>query len=113
MMQKRWRLTIFFCINAENIAEKVTKLGENFKKESTHTEIITSSLVTTGDSRELGTKVNETNNILKSNYIRKNRLFLEKSDKDHSFSNYVGLHLNHNGSKLLQENIANILTSHK
>ena len=32
---------------------------------------------------------------------------------DRSFLNYRGLHLNHDGSKLLQENIANILTSNK
>ena len=39
------------------IAEKVTKLGGNFRKESNQTEIIISSLVTRGDSQELAIKV--------------------------------------------------------
>ena len=95
------------------IAEKVTKLGENFRKESSQTEIIISSLVTRGDSQELAIKVRETNNILKSKCASKNWLFLDNSNIDRSFLNYRGLHLNHNGSKLLQENIANILTSHR
>lgn len=40
-------------------------------------------------------------------------LFLDNGNIDRSFLNYRGLHLNHDGSKLLQENIANILTSNK
>ena len=97
------------------IAEKVTKnfTTENFRKESSQTEIIISSLVTRGDSQELAIKVRETNNILKSKCTSKNWLFLDNRNIDRSFLNYRGLHLNHNGSKLLQENIANILTSHR
>ena len=95
------------------IAEKVTKLAENFRKESSQTEIIISSLVTRGDSQELAIKVRETNNILKSKCTSKNWLFFGNSNIDRSFLNYRGLHLNHNGSKLFQENIANILTSHR
>ncbi len=90
------------------IVEKIIKLAENFKKESNHTEIIILSLVTRGDSQELATKVRETNNILKSNWS-----FLDNSNIDRSLLNYRGLHLNRDGSKLLQDNIANILTSHK
>ena len=92
------------------IAENVTKLAENFGKESSQTEIIISSLVTRGDSQELVIKVRETNNILKSKCTSKNCI---NSNIDRSFLNYRGLHLDHNGSKLLQENIANILTSHR
>ena len=50
---------------------------------------------------------------MKSKCTSKNWLFLDNSNIDRSFLNYRGLHLNHNGSKLLQENIANILTSHR
>ena len=95
------------------IAENVIKLAENFKKESNHTEIIISSLVTRGDSLELAAKVRQTNNLLKSNCTRKNWSFLDNSNIDRSLLNYRGLHLNRDGSKLLQDNIANILTSHK
>ena len=96
-----------------NIAEKVNKLAENFKTESSHTENIFFSLVTRGESHELALKIRETNNILKSNCTWKNRLVLDNSNIDRSSLNYRGLHLNHNGCKLLHENIANILTSHK
>ena len=48
------------------ITEKVIKLAENFKEESSRTKIIISSLVTRGDNQEFAVKVRETSNILKS-----------------------------------------------
>ena len=36
-------------------------------------------------------------------------LFLDKGNIDRSFLNYRGLHLNHDGSKLHQENIGMVI----
>ena len=81
------------------ITETVIKLAENFKEESSQTEIIISSLVTRGDNQEFAIKVRETNNISKSTCkcTKRNWLFFDNSNN----LNYRGLHLNHNGSKLL------------
>lgn len=53
------------------IAEKVTELAEQFKKESNNTRIIISSLVTRSDNQDLARKVKDTNNIIKSNCSKK------------------------------------------
>lgn len=93
------------------IAKKVTELAEQFKKESSNTRIIISSLVTRSDNQDLARKVNDTNNIIKSNCCKKNWVFLDNSNINRSHLNYRGLHLNHEGSALLQDNFKNILKS--
>ena len=79
------------------IAKKVTELAEQFKKESSNTRIIISSLVTGSDNQDLARKVNDTNNIIKSNCCKKNWVFLDNSNINRSHLNYRGLHLNHEG----------------
>ena len=91
------------------VADKVTILAKLFKKDSSNTEVVISSLVVRNDGLELTKKVQQTNILLKSNCISHDLGFLDNSNIDCSHLNYRGLHLNRDGSALLQNNIANIL----
>ena len=91
------------------VADKVTILAKQFKKDSSNTEVVISSLVVRNDGPELAKKVQQTNILLKSNCISHDLGFLDNSNIDRSHLNYRGLHLNRDGSALLQNNIANIL----
>ena len=91
------------------VADKVTILAKQFKKDSSNTEVVISSLVVRNDGPELAKKVQQTNILLKSNCISHDLGFLDNSNIDCSHLNYRGLHLNRDGSALLQNNIANIL----
>ncbi len=53
----------------------------------------------------------ESSHILKSNCLSNNLVFLDNSNINCSHLNYRGLHLNRDGSALLQNNISNILKS--
>lgn len=96
----------------KEIAKKIIELAENFKKDCNDTEVIISSLVTRCDREELTTKVNETNNILKSSCLKKKLAFLDNSNISRSHLNSRGLHLNREGSSLLQANFSYFLSSH-
>ena len=91
------------------VADKVTIPAKQFKKDSSNTEVVISSLVVRNDGPELAKKVQQTNILLKSNCISYDLGFLDNSNIDCSHLNYKGLHLNRDGSALLQNNIANIL----
>ena len=95
----------------KTVADKVTDLAKQFKKDSGNTEIVISSLVVRTDGPELAKKVKQTNIVLKSNCISNNLTFLDNSNINRSHLNYRGLHLNREGSVLLQNNITNILKS--
>ena len=53
--------------NPKTIADEITELTEQFKQESSKTEINISSLITRSDSHVLKRKVHETNTILRNN----------------------------------------------
>ena len=95
----------------KTVADKITDLSKQFKKDSGNTEIVISSLVVRTDGRELAKKVKQTNIVLKSNCISNNLTFLDNSDINRSHLNYRGLHLNREGSVQLQNIITNILKS--
>ena len=92
-------------------ADKVTDLAKQFKKDSGNTEIVISSLIVRIGGPELAKKVKQTNIVLKSNCISNHLTFLDNSNINRSHLNYRGLHLNREGSVLLQNNITNILKS--
>ncbi len=93
------------------VAHKVTDLAKKFRKDFSNTEVLISSLIVRNDSPELAQKVKQTNIILKSNCLSNNLVFLDNSNINCSHLNYRGLHLNRDGSALLQNNISNILKS--
>mgnify|MGYP002803813395 FL=1 len=96
-------------LTPKTIADKVTELADDFKKASSNTKIIISSLITRSDQPEFASKVAETNNILKSNCSNKNWVYLDNSNINRLHLNHRGLHLNREGSAMLQKNMANIL----
>ena len=51
------------------VADKVTIPAKKFKKDSSNTEVVISSLVVRNDGPELAKKVRQTNILLKSNFI--------------------------------------------
>ena len=63
------------------------------------------------DGPELAKKVKQTNILLKSNCITNDIALLDNNNINCTHLNYRGLHLNRDGSALLQNNIANILKS--
>ena len=89
----------------KTIADKVTELADNFKKASNNTKIIISSLITRSDQPEFASKVTETNNILKLNCSNKNWVYLDNGNINRLHLNHRGLHLNREGSALLQKKI--------
>lgn len=95
----------------KEIADEVIKLAENFQKDCSHTEVVVSSLIIRSDREELARKVNETNNILKSGCLKKKLGFLDNGNISRSHLNGRGLHLNREGSALLQANILHFLSS--
>ena len=95
----------------KTVADKVTNLAKQFKKGSSNTKIVISSLVVRNDGPELAKMVKQANILLKSNCTSNDPAFLDNSNINCSHLNYRGLHLNRDGSTLLQNNIANILKS--
>ena len=95
----------------QNISDEVTKVAQLFKQESRKTEIIISSLIIRSDSPELANKVKDTNVALKLKCAENNWSFIDNSNINCLHLNRRGLHLNHEGTALLQANIGNILKS--
>ena len=98
--------------NPNEVADRIVELAENFKKDCIHSEVVISSLVTRCDGEDVAEKVNEVNTILKSNWVKSNLAFLDNSNINQSHLNSRGLHLNRNGTSVLQANILNFLNSH-
>ena len=94
----------------KTVADKLTDLAKQFKKDSGNTEVVMSSLVVRTDGPELAKNVKQTNIVLKSNCISNNLTFLDNSNINRSHLNYRGLHLNRE-IFLLQNNITNIFKS--
>ena len=95
----------------KTVADKVSNLAKQFKKGSSNTKIVISSLVVRNDGPELAKKAKQINILLKSNCITNDIAFLDNNNINCTHLNYRGLHLNRDGSALLQNNIANILKS--
>ena len=95
----------------KTVAHKVINLAKQFKKDSNDTKIVISSLVVRNDGPALAKKVKQTNILLKSNCIINDIALLDNHNINCTHLNYRGLHLNRDGSALLQNNIANILKS--
>ena len=95
----------------KTVADKVSNLAKQFKKGSSNTKIVISSLVVRNDCPELAKKVKQTNILLKSNCITNDIASLDNKNINCTHLNYRGLHLNRDGSALPQNNIANILKS--
>ena len=99
--------------NPNEVADRIVELAENLKKDCIHSEVVISSSVTRCDGEDVVEKVNEVNTILKSNCVKSNLAFLDNSNINRSHLNSRGLHLNRNGTSVLQANIFNFLNSHK
>ena len=99
-------------LNPNEVADRIVELAENFKKDCTHSEVVISSLVTRCDGEDVDGKVNEANTVLKSNCVKSNLAFLDNSNINRSHLNSRELHLNRNGTSVLQANILNFLNSH-
>ena len=94
----------------QDIADKVSEVTQQFKQGSRKTRIIISSLIIRSDNPEFA-KVKQTNVALKLKCEENNWSFVDCSNINSLYLNRRGLHLTHEGSALLQANIANILTS--
>ena len=94
------------------VADRIVELAENFKKDCKHSEVVISSLVIRCDGEDVAEKVNQANTILKSNCVKSNLAFLDNSNINRSHLNSRGVHLNRNGTSVLQANILNFLNSH-
>ena len=94
----------------QDIADKVSEVTQQFKQGSRKTRIIISSLIIRSDNPEFA-KVKQTNVALKLKCEENNWSFVDCSNINSLHLNRRGLHLTHEGSALLQANIANILTS--
>ena len=64
------------------------------------------------DKEDIGKKVNETNNMLKAKCLKNNIAFLDNSNIGRSHLNSRGLHLNKEGTSVLQTNILQFLNSY-
>ena len=93
-------------------ATKIIELAEDFQKDCEHTKVIISSIVTRCDKEDIGKKVNETNNMLKAKCLKNNIAFLDNSNIGRSHLNSRGLHLNKEGTSVLQTNILQFLNSY-
>ena len=93
-------------------ATKIIELAEDFQKDCKHTKVIISSIVTRCDKEDIGKKVNETNNMLKAKCLKNNIAFLDNSNIGRSHLNSRGLHLNKEGTSVLQTNILQFLNSY-
>ena len=95
----------------QDIADKVSEVTQQFKQGSRKTRIIISSFIIRSDNPEFANKVKQTNVALKLKCEENNWSFIDNSNINSLHLNRRGLHLIHEGSALLQANIANILTS--
>ena len=86
----------------KTVAHKVINLAKQLKKDSDDTKIVISSLVVRNDGPELAKKVKQTNILLKSNCITNDIALLDNNNINCTHLNYRGLHLNRDGSALLQ-----------
>ena len=98
--------------NPKEVAGRIVELAENFKKVCKHSEVVISSLVIRCDGEDVAEKINQANSILKSNCVKSNLASLDNSYINRSHLNSRGLHLNRNGTSVLQANILNFLNSH-
>jgi len=97
--------------NPTEVANRIIELAEKFKKDCNHTEVAISSIVTRCDGKDVAEKVNETNIILKSNCKKHNFSFVDNSNISRQHLNSRGLHLNREGTSVLQANILSLLNS--
>lgn len=95
--------------SARHIAEKIVDLATFIEKESPHTKVTISSLITRKDSEAFKPKIEETNKILKSFATQRSWNFIDHKTINDSCLNNGGLHLNKKGHGLLIKNMINYL----
>lgn len=87
------------------IADKVTALAMEIKKKSSKTQVTISSLITRKDAEVNKTRVEETNQLLKSSSVKHHWKFIDHSNIDETSLNRGGLHLNRKGQGFLARNL--------
>ena len=89
---------------ATTVADGITNLAHSIEQQCPDIEIIISAIITRSDDMSASSRVRETNKLVKSMCDQNNWYFIANSNIRITHLNARGLHLNHSGSLLLQNN---------
>ena len=93
------------------IADSVVHLVTQVKEDSPNTAIGVCAILVRGDNNDLAVKAPQVNVILNEYCLRNNIPFLNNTNIDTTHLNYKGLHLNKQGTSVLQQNLSEFVNN--
>ena len=95
--------------SSQKIAESISKLGGQIKKNSPNTKVAISTIIVRKDKTTIRNKIKDINDILKNICDQNAWTFIDNRNVDLSCLNRRGIHLNRKGSSLVTKNFLNHL----
>ena len=95
--------------DSRSITEGIVNLAQQFQQDSPSSDVAISAILRRADKTDLNTKIDEANKIVRQFCRSYNWSFINHSNINERSLNRRGLHVNHQGMKLLTDNYTKIL----